>query len=121
MYIAEKQAWKKNKSHFLYLPMLFNETNPKKNKKLSDHPKNTGVVYSTPHLFPCPMGLEYGYLYEWLKFMVNVGKYLIHGAYGCGIGMINSSTQEWNYPVHKDSLSIVEGFIHPFYFETGHN
>ena len=32
----------------------------------------------------CPIPSMYGiYTYIWLIFMVNVGKYTIHGSYGC--------------------------------------
>ena len=42
---------------------------------------------------PC---IVYMYLHEWLSFMVNVGKYSIHGAFGIQIQYIDLCF--WIYP-----------------------
>ena len=45
-------------------------------------PDGTSTVYLPTHL-PSPIGSMYGiFTYIWLIFMVNVGKYTIHGSYG---------------------------------------
>ena len=51
----------------------------------------TLLAHKSLDRFPCPslpipsMVAWYIYLHKWLMFMVNVGKYAIHGCYGLGI------------------------------------
>ena len=54
-----------------------------------------------------PIGSMYGiYTYIWLKFMVNVGKYTIHGSYGIYYTVKNDNNTKKNHHYPILSLSI---------------